>query len=246
MNDEEIDSIIGRIDDSEKAQIAEAMFELGQENNIAAGIKLAKKRDEIQSRDSFRKDQLATQNDISASTHRLVVWLLKTTNSKAVVRDSDFDSDFDSQIMSFLGLKGSWGCIDKETDTIIYEVEHGLLDTLFGKIFENVKFKFDDYYFDSENKTVAPDDIISVHLVLIDNTKLNSNVPALARIEDTLDILDKFWAKRKSEILPVNLAIGLIRAALWSEEKNTYEKFVSAVGVANMSGNLDSIYDLIE
>jgi hypothetical protein len=250
MNDEEIDSLLERIDNIEKAEIAEAMYELGQERNISAGIKLAKKRDEIQSENDFRKDQSALSNDISSSICRLVVWLLETTNSTAVVRDSDFISDFDGQIMSFLGLKSGWGCIDRGTDTIIYEVEHGLLDTLFGTIFESIRFKFDDCYFDSNKETVTPDDIISVYLALTDNTKLNSNIPALATIASTLDILDNFWRRRNNEILPLNLAIGLIRAALWSGGKNTYEEFVQAVGTANISGtesgSLDIIYELIE
>ena len=250
MNDEEVSSLLERIDTIEKVEIAEAMYELGQANNIAAGIKLGKKRDEIQSNNSLAIKKRAIENKIPALITRVVVWLLETTNSKAIVKDSDFDSDFDSQIMEFLGLKGGWGCIDEETDTIMYEAESGLLNTLFGGVFENAKFKLGDYSFDSDRTILSSDDIVEIYLILKDNMILDNNNPVTVLIESTLEVLDNFWVHRNGEYFPVDVSIGLVKAALLRGDEIPFDDFKSAVAAANLSGtgsgSLDAIYELIE
>ncbi len=240
MNEKEIDALLKNIATREDIQFAESLYRLGAENNEIVITLLSSKLKELEIVELISANWKMTQDTIC----QLITWLLPA-NSQVVISDLEIQSNFNNQVMEFLGIVYDDSCVDNSTDTITYGVKNGLLGTLFGDIIAMIIFKFCDYSFESKTTTIPFSDIEVIAIRFDDDANFDSITPSLKALANILGIIARCEPQNDNDKLSTELAIEVIRAGLGRSEKNTLEEYKMAAAQVKLSCNLHGFDQLL-
>jgi hypothetical protein len=220
-------------------EFAEALFELGKENNEAFARYISQKKEEIERLASFCR----SLDEIDDSISLLVSWILSTAKVSAVVSEWDMLSDFDSEALFLLGLSHDLPySIDIVNAIIDYNVGDGLLRSLFGNSLEQLRFQFEDIYFHSEKMRLHPSEMADAHAIFNIDAAFDDDIVSSEKMEETLAVLSECEPLMRCDGFPSKLLFYIFESAVQECEEYSYADFKIAVSVsvseAKLSGYL--------